>query len=264
MYVGQPLPRPEDFRFLTGCGNFVDDIKPQNCVYLAFSAARTRMPRSYASMPSRRLRAQAAPNCDGGGLGKGRPRQTRLRDRCVHRQPSDARGVRPCWHPVRCITWATLSPRWWLKRAIGVGRARSGRGQYKPLPAVAKTGSALDNKAPSFTNNSVPIDQRDHTRRQNCDCSRFCKGDAHGRITDEQSRCGKSVEAAAMWRITRRRPINVHCGQRRRCRICCGGESANTRYSSPNTSCASSLRMSAAVWPKGQFLRRHDLWWRAS
>ena len=59
MYVGQSLPRPEDFRFLTGRGNFVDDIKPPNCVYLAF----LRSPHAHAKIV--RIDPKAALACSG-------------------------------------------------------------------------------------------------------------------------------------------------------------------------------------------------------
>src|ERR1700730_17516103 len=44
MYVGKPLPRPEDFRFLTGRGKYVDDIKLPRCA----SAGFLRSPHAHA------------------------------------------------------------------------------------------------------------------------------------------------------------------------------------------------------------------------
>ena len=35
-YIGQPLARREDVRFLTGSGNFVDDVKLANTAWIAF------------------------------------------------------------------------------------------------------------------------------------------------------------------------------------------------------------------------------------
>ena len=46
MYVGKPLPRPEDFRFLTGRGKYVDDIKLPRCA----SAGFLRSPHAHASI----------------------------------------------------------------------------------------------------------------------------------------------------------------------------------------------------------------------
>ena len=36
MYIGQPLPRDEDRRFLTGLGEYTDDIEVPNCAYAVF------------------------------------------------------------------------------------------------------------------------------------------------------------------------------------------------------------------------------------
>ena len=151
MYVGQPLPRPEDFRFLTGRGNFVDDIKPQNCVYLAF----LRSPHAHAKIV--RIDAKPALACSGvlrivtaedwakAGLGK---------LVCVHPMPfTDGRPMREVLRPVLAsgevhhvgdvVAAVVAETRYQALDALEAIEV-----EYEPLPAVAKTGSALDNKAP--------------------------------------------------------------------------------------------------------------------
>jgi aerobic carbon-monoxide dehydrogenase large subunit len=151
MYVGQPLPRPEDFRFLTGRGNFVDDIKPQNCVYLAF----LRSPHAHAKIV--RIDAKPALACSGvlrivtaedwakAGLGK---------LVCVHPMPfTDGRPMREVLRPVLAsgevhhvgdvVAAVVAETRYQALDALEAVEV-----EYEPLPAVAKTGSALDNKAP--------------------------------------------------------------------------------------------------------------------
>jgi aerobic carbon-monoxide dehydrogenase large subunit len=151
MYVGQPLPRPEDFRFLTGRGNFVDDIKPANCVYLAF----LRSPHAHAKIV--RIDAKPALACSGvlrivtaedwakAGLGK---------LVCVHPMPfTDGRPMREVLRPVLAsgevhhvgdvVAAVVAETRYQALDALEAIEV-----EYEPLPAVAKTGSALDNKAP--------------------------------------------------------------------------------------------------------------------
>ena len=36
MYIGQSLPRDEDRRFLTGRGEYTDDIRPAGCAHAVF------------------------------------------------------------------------------------------------------------------------------------------------------------------------------------------------------------------------------------
>jgi aerobic carbon-monoxide dehydrogenase large subunit len=41
--IGAPLPRREDYRFLTGQGRYLDDIAVPNCLHAHLFARRTRM-----------------------------------------------------------------------------------------------------------------------------------------------------------------------------------------------------------------------------
>jgi carbon-monoxide dehydrogenase large subunit len=151
MYVGQPLPRPEDFRFLTGRGNFVDDIKPPNCVYLAF----LRSPHAHAKIV--RIDAKPALACSGvirivtaedwakAGLGN---------LVCVHPMPfTDGRPMREVLRPVLAsgeahhvgdvVAAVVAETRYQALDALEAIDV-----EYEPLPAVAKTANALDNDAP--------------------------------------------------------------------------------------------------------------------
>jgi aerobic carbon-monoxide dehydrogenase large subunit len=150
MYVGQSLPRPEDFRFLTGRGNFVDDIKPPNCVYLAF----LRSPHAHAKIV--RIDPKAALACSGvlrivtaedwtkAGLGK---------LVCVHPMPfTDGRPMREVLRPVLAsgevhhvgdvVAAVVAETRYQALDALEAIDV-----EYAPLPAVVKTGSAIDNDA---------------------------------------------------------------------------------------------------------------------
>ena len=151
MYVGQSLPRPEDFRFLTGRGNFVDDIKPPNCVYLAF----LRSPHAHAKIL--RIDPKAALACSGvlriltaedwtkAGLGK---------LVCVHPMPfTDGRPMREVLRPVLAsgevhhvgdvVAAVVAETRYQALDALEAIDV-----EYAPLPAVVKTGSAIDDGAP--------------------------------------------------------------------------------------------------------------------
>jgi aerobic carbon-monoxide dehydrogenase large subunit len=151
MYVGQSLPRPEDFRFLTGRGNFVDDIKPPNCVYLAF----LRSPHAHAKIV--RIDPKAALACSGvlriltaedwtkAGLGK---------LVCVHPMPfTDGRPMREVLRPVLAsgevhhvgdvVAAVVAETRYQALDALEAIDV-----EYAPLPAAVKTGSAIDDGAP--------------------------------------------------------------------------------------------------------------------
>ena len=43
-YIGQPLRRREDFKFITGKGRYVDDIKVQGMLHMAVYDRRTPTP----------------------------------------------------------------------------------------------------------------------------------------------------------------------------------------------------------------------------
>src|SRR3546814_13617177 len=48
MYIGEPIKRREDLRFLTGRGTYVGDLLPQNTCYIAF----VRSPHAHAKICS--------------------------------------------------------------------------------------------------------------------------------------------------------------------------------------------------------------------
>ena len=98
MYVGQPLRRPEDLRFLTGRGNYVDDVKVPNTAYLAFLRsphAHARIVRIDTSKAASRpgvLRVVTAEDWTRAKLGK---------LVCVHPMPfTDGRPMREVLRPV--------------------------------------------------------------------------------------------------------------------------------------------------------------------
>jgi carbon-monoxide dehydrogenase large subunit len=151
MYVGQPLRRPEDFRFLTGRGNYVDDIKIPGCAYVGF----LRSPHAHARIV--RIDLKDALACPGvvkivtaedwtkAGFGK---------LVCVHPMPStDGRPMREVLRPVfaskevhhvgdvvAAVVAETRYEALDVLDAIEV--------EYEPLPAAASTGEALDDDAP--------------------------------------------------------------------------------------------------------------------
>ena len=48
MYIGRALPRDEDHRLLTGCGEFTDDIRLADCAHVVF----VRSPHAHARILS--------------------------------------------------------------------------------------------------------------------------------------------------------------------------------------------------------------------
>ena len=59
MFVGQPLKRREDVKFLTGCGNYVDDVNFENLAYVGF----VRSPHAHARI--RRISVERAASLPG-------------------------------------------------------------------------------------------------------------------------------------------------------------------------------------------------------
>ena len=97
MYVGKPLPRPEDFRFLTGRGKYVDDIKLPRCAIAGFLRsphAHARIVRLDTSRALKRpgvIRIVTAQDWAKAGHGK---------LVCVHPMPSsDGRPMREVLRP---------------------------------------------------------------------------------------------------------------------------------------------------------------------
>jgi carbon-monoxide dehydrogenase large subunit len=151
MYVGQSLRRPEDLRFLTGRGNYVDDIKIPNTAYAAF----LRSPHAHALIV--RIDLEKAQACPGvlrivtaddwtkAGLGK---------LVCVHPMPfSDGRPMREVLRPVLAsgevhhvgdVIAAVIAE----TRYQALDAMEAIEIEYEPLPAIASTGNALDDDAP--------------------------------------------------------------------------------------------------------------------
>ena len=114
-YIGKPLRRREDVRFVRGQGRYVDDVVLPGLVWCAF----VRSPHAHARISSLSTRAAAArPGVlltltadDWAKAGHGELT-------VVHPmpfgdgRPMNARRARPS-HATRCTTSATSSPRWW-------------------------------------------------------------------------------------------------------------------------------------------------------
>lgn len=151
MYVGQPLRRPEDLRFLTGRGKYVDDIKIPNTAYAAF----LRSPHAHARIV--RIDLEKALACSGvlrivtaedwikAGLGK---------LVCVHPMPfTDGRPMREVLRPalasgevhhVGDVIAAVIAE----TRYQALDAMEAIEIEYEPLPVIASTGNALDEGAP--------------------------------------------------------------------------------------------------------------------
>ncbi len=151
MYVGQPLRRPEDYRFLTGRGRYVDDMKLPRCAAIAF----LRSPHAHARIGA--IRLQRALACPGvvriltaedwakAGLGK---------LVCVHPMPfTDGRPMREVLRPVFAsgkvnhvgdvVAAVVAETRYQALDAVDAIEV-----DYEPLDAVADTAHALDDGAP--------------------------------------------------------------------------------------------------------------------
>lgn len=151
MYVGQPLRRPEDFRFLTGRGNYVDDVKVANTAYAAFlrsphaHARIVRIETKAASALPGVLRIVTAEDWLKAKLGK---------LVCVHPMPfTDGRPMREVLRPVLAmgevnhvgdvVAAVIAETRYQALDALDAIEV-----EYEPLPALASTGHALDEDAP--------------------------------------------------------------------------------------------------------------------
>lgn len=150
-YIGRPLKRPEDLRFITGRGNYVDDINPPRCAYIAF----LRSPHAHARIL--RIDAAKALQCPGviraltaedwakAGLGK---------LVCVHPMPfTDGRPMREVLRPAFAekivrhvgdvVAAVVADTRYQALDAIDEIEV-----EYEALPAIASTGNALNEAAP--------------------------------------------------------------------------------------------------------------------
>ncbi len=150
-YIGKPLARREDVRFLTGRGNFVDDVKLANTAWIAFlrsphAHARIRGIDSTAAagMPGV-LRVLTAADWKAAGLGE---------LTCVHPMPfSDGRPMnevlRPCFaadrvnHVGDVVAAVVAEDRYGALDALDAIEV-----DYEVLPAVSITARALDAGVP--------------------------------------------------------------------------------------------------------------------
>jgi carbon-monoxide dehydrogenase large subunit len=151
MYVGKPLPRPEDFRFLTGRGRYVDDIKLPRCAsagFLRSPRAHARILRLDASRALKRpgvIRIVTAQDWAKAGHGK---------LVCVHPMPSSdgqpmREVLRPAFaaeevHHVGDVLAAVVAEtRYQVLDALDAIEV-----EYEPLPTLSVTARALDDGAP--------------------------------------------------------------------------------------------------------------------
>ena len=149
-YVGQRLKRPEDLRFVTGRGNFVDDIQFDDMAYVAF----VRSPHAAARI--RNVNVAAASNTPGV-----------LRVVTARDWTDAGHGELTCVHPMNFTDGRpmneVLRPAFAIDRVCHVGDvvaavvgetryaaldgAEAVEVNYEPLPSVTETGHALHDGA---------------------------------------------------------------------------------------------------------------------
>ena len=154
MYFGQPLRRREDERFLTGAGNYVDDMAVPGMVHAVFArsphahAAICKIATARAAAMPGVLAVLTARDWQAAGLGK---------LVCVHPMPfSDGRpmneALRPLFaadkvchvgDPTACVIAETRPQAEDAAEAVEI--------DYDPLPAVTDIARALDPDAPVVT-----------------------------------------------------------------------------------------------------------------
>ncbi len=151
MYCGKPLRRREDVKFVTGSGNFVDDMLLPDTAILAF----VRSPHAHARIVSIDTQAAAAMDgvlrvltaADWQAAGHGKLV-------CVHPMPSsDGTPMNEVLRPafaagkvchVGDIVAAVIA----TSRYIAMDAAEAVMVDYEPLPAVTSTATALSPDAP--------------------------------------------------------------------------------------------------------------------
>ena len=151
MYIGKPLRRREDDRFLRGRGTYVDDIAVADCAYVAFlrsphAHARIRgvSTAAAASMPGV-LRVLTAHDWDAAGLGE---------LTCVHPMPfSDGRPMNEALRPVFardkvCHVGDVVAAVVAEDRHLAIDATEAIAVDYEELPAVTDVSRALDADAP--------------------------------------------------------------------------------------------------------------------
>jgi carbon-monoxide dehydrogenase large subunit len=151
MYIGQPLRRVEDRRFLTGKGRYVDDVPAPNCAYAAF----VRSPHAHARIV--RIDASAAQSMPGvlcvitgddwaaAGLGQGPLWSPVVSTDGVQRaqitRPILIRDkVRFVGDTIAAVVAETKHQAQDAMEAVVV--------EYEPLPSVTETARALEPGAP--------------------------------------------------------------------------------------------------------------------
>ena len=110
--IGAPVRRKEDFRFLTGSGNYIDDINRPDQLYAYF----VRSPHAHAEISARSTpaRPRRAPGViavyTGDDMQEGRHAALRLGGQVQGRlADGTSRRIR-CWRKARCAMSATRSP----------------------------------------------------------------------------------------------------------------------------------------------------------
>lgn len=150
-YIGQPLKRREDARFLRGKGNYVDDLKVPGCAWVAFlrsphAHANTRGidTADAAALPGV-LRVLTAADWEAAGLGE---------LTCVHPMPfSDGRPMNEKTRPVFardkvCHVGDVVAAVVAETREQAEDGTEAVAVEYEPLPAVTDIARSLDPDAP--------------------------------------------------------------------------------------------------------------------
>lgn len=151
MYVGQPLRRREDDKFLKGRGRFVDDMEPDGAAHVAF----VRSPHAHARIRSVDTGAAAALPGVLRVLTAADWRAAELGQlTCVHPMPfSDGRPMNEAPRPVFASDKARHVGDV-VAAVVAEDRYRAADGaeavavDYEPLPAVTDVARALDDDAP--------------------------------------------------------------------------------------------------------------------
>jgi carbon-monoxide dehydrogenase large subunit len=144
-YVGRPMKRREDRRLLLGTGSFVDDVRPDGCLFVAF----VRSPHGHARVT--RLDVGAARKAPGvvavvtgaevRHLGLTSVNRGPIPDMKVPAHPVIADGVvRATGEPIAAIAAETAAAAWDAADLIDV--------EWAPLPAVSGPEAALAAGAP--------------------------------------------------------------------------------------------------------------------
>ena len=240
MYVGQPLRRREDDKFLKGRGRYVDDIEPADAAHIAF----VRSPHAHAlikaidtagaaAMPGV-LRVLSASDWEEAGLGV---------LTCVHPMPfSDGRPMNEALRPVFAagkvrhvgdVLAAVIAE----DRYQAADAAEAVMVEYDPLPAVTDIARALDDDSPvlheQFATNLVfEIERGDAAATQ----AEFASAHHIVSLTLDSNRL-RALRSShgPTYRPSMRPLVRSPCGRPPRRRTICGAGSPSTRCSCPST-----------------------------